>query len=329
MLVGALRFQYQPVAAHLIPDPALQPVLRVLQRVRRSLRPVADGMKCFAAIDRLAALGTGIVTLSGGEPLLHPDLDEIIRRIRAHGAIATLITNGYLLSRDRIARLNRAGLDHLQISIDNVMPDEVSKKSLKVLDQKLRWLAEDAEFDVTVNSVVGGGHPESGGCADRHAPRACAWVFDDGRDHSRRRAVDCVSSTNGSARSSKRSWRPAESVFDFANYNRFQKNLAQRRSRTTGTAAPAAAISTSAKTASCTGARSSEAIPAFRWSGIGAEDLRREYHQRQELRAVLHRRAACIGWPRSTSCAPTHRRRWRSGSHRPREPADCHQRSPC
>ena len=92
----------------------------------------------LARVDRLAALGTGIITLSGGEPLLHPDLDTIIRRIRSHGAIATLITNGYLLSRDRIHRLNRAGLDHLQISIDNVMPDDVSKKSLKVLDQKLR-----------------------------------------------------------------------------------------------------------------------------------------------------------------------------------------------
>src|SRR5918999_1721700 len=73
--------------------------------------------------------------------------------------IATLITNGYLLTRERIRRLNQAGLDHLQISIDNVLPDEVSKKSLKVLDTKLRWLAEDGEFDVTINSVVGGGIP--------------------------------------------------------------------------------------------------------------------------------------------------------------------------
>lgn len=61
--------------------------------------------------------------------------------------IATLITNGFLLSRDRIRQLNRAGLDHLQISIDNVVPDEVSKKSLKVLDQKRRWLAEEGAFD--------------------------------------------------------------------------------------------------------------------------------------------------------------------------------------
>ena len=68
-----------------------------------------------------------------------------------------MITNGYLLMPDRIARLNRAGLDHMQISIDNVQPDEVSKKSLKVLDKKLQMLAEHADFHVNINSVVGGG----------------------------------------------------------------------------------------------------------------------------------------------------------------------------
>jgi MoaA/NifB/PqqE/SkfB family radical SAM enzyme len=71
--------------------------------------------------------------------------------------IAGMITNGYLLTAERIQRLNRAGLDHLQISIDNVMPDEVSKKSLKVLDKKLQLLAEYADFHVNINSVVGGG----------------------------------------------------------------------------------------------------------------------------------------------------------------------------
>jgi MoaA/NifB/PqqE/SkfB family radical SAM enzyme len=98
-----------------------------------------------------------VVTLSGGEPLLHPDLDLIIAAIRREGAIAGLITNGYLLTADRVKRLNRAGLEHLQISIDNVMPDDVSKKSLKVLDRKLEILAEHAEFHVNINSVVGGG----------------------------------------------------------------------------------------------------------------------------------------------------------------------------
>ena len=108
-------------------------------------------------IDKLAELGTSLITISGGEPLLHPELDEIIRRIKHHGRIAGMITNGYLLVPERIERLNRAGLDHLQISIDNVKPDEVSKKSLKVLDQKLRLLAEHAEFHVNINSVLGSG----------------------------------------------------------------------------------------------------------------------------------------------------------------------------
>ena len=71
--------------------------------------------------------------------------------------IAGLITNGYFLSPKRIGALNDAGLDYLQISIDNLEPDNVSKKSLRLLDRKLEWLAEYAEFDVNINSVVGGG----------------------------------------------------------------------------------------------------------------------------------------------------------------------------
>ena len=108
-------------------------------------------------IDHLGRLGTSIITISGGEPLTHPELDGVIRRMRRVGAMAGMITNGYLLNADRIERLNQAGLDHLQISIDNLEPDEVSKKSLKVLDKKLEMLAEHAEFHVNINSVVGGG----------------------------------------------------------------------------------------------------------------------------------------------------------------------------
>ena len=113
-------------------------------------------------IDHLHRLGTTLIMISGGEPLLHPDLDLIIARIRHHGRMAGMITNGYLLMPDRIQRLNDAGLDHLQISIDNIQPDDVSVKSLKVLDKKLQMLAEHALFHVNINSVLGGGtkYPE-------------------------------------------------------------------------------------------------------------------------------------------------------------------------
>jgi MoaA/NifB/PqqE/SkfB family radical SAM enzyme len=108
-------------------------------------------------IDKLHVLGTSMITISGGEPLMHPELDAMIAHMRGHGMIASLITNGYYLNVERIERLNRSGLDYLQISIDNVEPDSVSLKSLRLLEPKLQWLADHAEFGVNINSVVGGG----------------------------------------------------------------------------------------------------------------------------------------------------------------------------
>ena len=108
-------------------------------------------------LDRLAELRTEAVSFTGGEPLLHPSLDQLIAHVRAKGMRCGLITNGYLLSTARIHALNDAGLEYLQVSIDNVNPDDVSKKSLRLLDRKLEWLAREALFDVHVNTVVGAG----------------------------------------------------------------------------------------------------------------------------------------------------------------------------
>ncbi len=113
--------------------------------------------KMYSRIDSLGRLGATLITISGGEPLMHPDIEKIITRIRENGAIAGMITNGFLLNKAKIEALNAAGLDHLQISIDNVRPDEISKKSLKTLDLRLQWLAEYALFHVNINSVIGSG----------------------------------------------------------------------------------------------------------------------------------------------------------------------------
>jgi MoaA/NifB/PqqE/SkfB family radical SAM enzyme len=145
-----------PIMAHIIPIRRCNLACTYCNEYDDYSKPV-DTEVMIARINRLADLGTSILTLSGGEPLLHPDLDEIISAMRRRGVLAGMITNGYLLTPDRVQRLNRAGLEHLQISIDNVMPDDVSKKSLKVLDKKLQVLADHAEFHVNINSVVGGG----------------------------------------------------------------------------------------------------------------------------------------------------------------------------
>jgi MoaA/NifB/PqqE/SkfB family radical SAM enzyme len=156
MIAKGLVSTDHPVLAHIIPVRRCNLACKYCNEFDDFSKPVPlETMK--ARIDDLARLGTTIITLSGGEPLLHPELEQIIAHIRSHHIIVGMITNGYLLTADRIQRLNRAGLEHLQISIDNIMPDDVSKKSLKVLDKKLQLLAEHADFHVNINSVVGGG----------------------------------------------------------------------------------------------------------------------------------------------------------------------------
>ena len=156
MIAKALVSRDHPVDVHIIPMRRCNLACTYCNEFDDFSKPVAIE-EMYRRLDHLAGLGTSIVTISGGEPLMHPELDQVIEHIRRHGMIAGMITNGYLLTAERIQRLNRAGLDHLQISIDNVMPDDVSKKSLKVLDRKLQLLAEHADFHVNINSVVGGG----------------------------------------------------------------------------------------------------------------------------------------------------------------------------
>ncbi len=160
MSLGML-LTHRPLLVHIVPMRRCNLACAYCNEYDSFSQPVPlDAM--LRRIDKLASLGTAIITVSGGEPLMHPELDQIIAHIRERGIVTMLLTNGYLLTEQRIERLNGAGLEFMQISIDNVNPDEVSMKSLKVLDQKLVLLRRFAEFGVNVNSVLGSGikHPE-------------------------------------------------------------------------------------------------------------------------------------------------------------------------
>jgi len=226
VIAKALKSPRHPIVAHIIPTRRCNLSCAYCSEYDRVSPPVPTA-EMLARIDQLAALGTTAITLSGGEPLLHPDLDLIIRRIRDHGILATLITNGYLLTPSRIERLNRAGLDYLQISIDNVEPDEVSKKSLKVLDQKLRSLAELAEFSVTANSVLGSEleRPEDALAVTRRVSElgftGTVGIIHDHAGQLRPlggRHREVYEEILGARR---------KALFNFSYYNQFQQNLAQ------------------------------------------------------------------------------------------------------
>src|SRR3954463_616775 len=156
MLWKGIASTSHPVLAHIIPMRRCNLACAYCNEYDDFSKPVPLAT-VTGRLDLLADLGTTVVSISGGEPLMHPALDEIVAHIRRRRMMAGMITNGYLLTAERIQRLNRAGLEHMQISIDNINPDDISKKSLKVLDKKLQMLAEHAEFHVNINSVVGGG----------------------------------------------------------------------------------------------------------------------------------------------------------------------------
>jgi MoaA/NifB/PqqE/SkfB family radical SAM enzyme len=279
MLTRALKFPQQPINAHLIPVRRCNLSCTYCNEFDDYSKPVPTP-EILSRVDRLAFLGTGIVTLSGGEPLLHPELDDIIRRIRRHGMIATLITNGYLLSRDRIKQLNQAGLDHLQISIDNVIPDQVSKKSLKVLDQKLQWLAQYAEFDVTINAVVGAGirNPVDALVIARRA-KALGFSITVGIIHDHHGQL--VPLDTQQQQILEEIVRLGKSTFDFASYNRFQKNLANGQANDWQCRAGARYlyVCENGLVHWCSQQRGH---PGVRLEGYGHEDLGREYHRVKE-----------------------------------------------
>ena len=154
--IKAFASTKHPVLVHIVPMRRCNLACTYCNEYDKTSDPVEIN-EMLKRIDKLAEFGTSVVTISGGEPMMHPQIYEIIDRIRYHGMIAGLISNGYYFQPEKIKKLNEVGLDYLQISIDNVNPDDVSKKSLKVLDGKLKNLAEHAKFKVNINSVVGGG----------------------------------------------------------------------------------------------------------------------------------------------------------------------------
>ena len=68
-------------------------------------------------------LGAAQLGLSGGEPLLRKDLEEIVAEARRLGYYTNLLTSGMGMDEARIAALKEAGLDHIQVSFQADDPD--------------------------------------------------------------------------------------------------------------------------------------------------------------------------------------------------------------
>jgi len=113
-----------------------------------------------ARVDKIRSLGTFAIEFTGGEPLLHPDVVELVAHCTFRGFVKRmLITNGLLLDEQRILELGQAGLTDLQISVDGVSCNARTRKTLDNLQGKLELLAQKATFKVTLNAVIGSTDP--------------------------------------------------------------------------------------------------------------------------------------------------------------------------
>ena len=108
--------------------------------------------------EQAAALGVLQLHLSGGEPASRRDLEELVAAARAAGLYTNLITSAIGLTQRRLAALNDAGLDHVQLSLqgtDAEMADRIGgyKGGFKRKMQAAAWIVE-AGFPLTLNAVV-------------------------------------------------------------------------------------------------------------------------------------------------------------------------------
>ena len=102
-------------------------------------------------------LGVVQLHLTGGEPLARKDLELLAARAREVGLYVNLVTSGIPLSRERLEGLARAGVDHVQVSVQSsraALADEVAGYAghAKKLDV-MRWVKE-LELPLTMNVVL-------------------------------------------------------------------------------------------------------------------------------------------------------------------------------
>ncbi len=106
-------------------------------------------------LEKLYELGAFSVTLTGGEPLLHPDIFKVAEYAKRKFRGVWMITNGYLLKKDTIMALNQIGLGRMQLSIDSLIPNQTSIKAYTRLKSRLILLEKYAKFKIHINVVVG------------------------------------------------------------------------------------------------------------------------------------------------------------------------------
>ena len=97
----------------------------------------------YAVMDDLKAFGVSVLILSGGEPLLRPDIFDISQRARDMGFYVGLSSNGTLIDESNIDAIDRVGYDYLGVSLDGMR------------DTHDRFRRKQGAFDESIKAETG------------------------------------------------------------------------------------------------------------------------------------------------------------------------------
>jgi len=123
----------------------------------KQLGPEMDTEQWASAFVQAEALGVMQVNLTGGEPLVRDDLEALVAAARARDLYTNLITSGIPLERERLERLRDAGLDSVQLSIQDVDPDAAARiagqDAMAAKTRVATWVRE-LQLPLTINVVL-------------------------------------------------------------------------------------------------------------------------------------------------------------------------------
>lgn len=165
-------------------------------------KPHPDTAVLKRYMDKIRELGVVRLGFQGGEPLLHPDIAELVRHAKSLGFVGvSMSTNAFTLTRELLKDLEDAGLDSLQISVDRMTPIRSTRKSLKTVRHKLAWFDDSpirlnvsgVLFDETVDEIA----QVIDACLDKDVAVAARVVHDDLVNERQLRADDAATRLMG------------------------------------------------------------------------------------------------------------------------------------
>jgi len=110
--------------------------------------------EALEAVDKMADAGVAYIAVSGGEPLMRPDLFEIAKRIKENKMAFSIATNGTLLTKENVKKLEDVNCRYVQISLDGLKDTHNSFRGAKSFERTIEGIKNAVDSNITVGIAM-------------------------------------------------------------------------------------------------------------------------------------------------------------------------------